>query len=63
MAREVLDIARIAGRWLKVVSAFPHGRNATATRGTHGTDWFRMGREPYDACLDSRDYRPSRWAG
>ena len=58
VAREVRDIARSEGRWLKVVSAFPHGPNATSTRGIDGTDWFRMNREFYDACLDSRDYRP-----
>jgi len=58
VAREVRDIARSEGRWLKVVSAFPHGPNATSTRGIDGTDWFRMDREFYDACLDSRDYRP-----
>ena len=60
VAREIRDIARAAGRWLKAVSAFPHGPNATATRGIDRTDWFRMDREFYDACLDARDYRPRR---
>ena len=60
VAREVRDIARAERRWLKVVSAFPHGPNATATRGIDRTDWFRMDREFYDACLDPRDYRPRR---
>ena len=58
VAREVRDIARSEGKWLKIVSAFPHGPNATSTRGIDGTDWFRMDREFYDACLDARDYRP-----
>ena len=60
VAWEIRDIARATGRWLKVVSAFPHGPNATATRGIDRTDWFRMDREFYDGCLDPRDYRPRR---
>ena len=60
VAREVRDIARSQGRWLKIVSAFPHGDRATSARGIDRTDWFRMDREFYDACLDLRDYRPGR---
>ena len=60
VAWEFRDISRSADRWLKVVSAFPHGPNATSTRGIDRTDWFRMDREFYDACLDPRDYRPRR---
>ena len=60
VAREVRDISRSAGRWLKAVSAFPHGPNATSPRGIDRTDWYRMDREFYDACLDPRDYRPRR---
>ena len=60
VAREVRDISRSAERWLKVVSAFPVGPNATVRRGIDRTDWFRMDREFYDACLDPRDYRPDR---
>lgn len=56
---EARDIPQSEGRWLKLVSAFPHGPNATSPRGIDGTDWFRMDREFYDACLDSRDYRLS----
>ncbi len=60
VAREVRDIARSQGRWLKIVSAFPHGDRATSARGIDRTDWFRMDRAFYDACLDPRDYRPGR---
>ena len=62
VAREIRDIARSEGRWLKIVSAFPHGPNATSQRGIDKTDWFRIDREFYDACLDPRDYRPKRRA-
>ena len=61
VALEVRDIAQAQGRWLKIVSAFPHGEEATSMRGINSTDWFRMDREFYDACLDPRDYRPDRW--
>ena len=60
VAGEVRDIARSANRWLKMVSAFPHGPNASVKRGIDRTDWFRMDRGFYDACLDPRDYRPRR---
>ena len=60
VAGEVRDISRSAERWLKVVSAFPVGPDATSTRGVNRTDWFRMDREFYDSCLDARDYRPRR---
>ena len=59
VALEVRDIARSTNRWLKIVSAFPYGPNATASRGVDRTDWFRMTREFYDSCLDPRDYRPA----
>ncbi|MYH91868.1 MAG: NYN domain-containing protein [Gammaproteobacteria bacterium] len=60
VAREIRDISRSQGRWLKIVSAFPDASGATARRGISGTDWFRMDRAFYDACLDTRDYRPPR---
>ena len=60
VAREIRDISQSQGRWLKIVSAFPDASGATAWRGIAGTDWFRMDRAFYDACLDTRDYRPPR---
>ena len=60
VAQEVRDIARAHVRWLKVVSAFPHGPNASATRGIDRMDWFRMDRAFYEDCLDPRDYRPKK---
>ena len=58
VAREVRGVSRSERRWLKVVSAFPSGSRATASRGIDKTDWFRMDEAFYNACLDSRDYRP-----
>lgn len=59
-ANDVREVSRTEGRWIKVVSAFPAGPKATASRGIDKTDWFRMDRDFYDACLDSRDYRRKR---
>ncbi len=60
VAHEIRDISRARDCWLKVVSAFPHGPNASSDRGIDRTDWFRMDREFYNSCLDPRDYRPRR---
>lgn len=57
VATEVREIARQQSRWVKVVSAFPVGPNATSARGIDKTDWFTMDQAFYDACLDPRDYR------
>ena len=58
VADEIRAISRSQGRWLKVVSAFPSNPQATTRRGIDKTDWFRIERSLYDACLDHRDYRP-----
>ena len=60
VAEEVREIARSQQRWVKVVSAFPSGPNATSNRGIDKTDWFPMDQAFYDACLDPHDYRPPR---
>ncbi len=59
-ANDVHEIARSDQRWIKVVSAYPSGPNATSNRGIDKTDWVRMDQAFYDACLDPRDYRPRR---
>lgn len=55
---EVKQIAKEQARWIKLVSAYPNGPNASSSRGINGTDWFRIEKANYDACLDPRDYRP-----
>lgn len=57
VAEEIRYIARSENRWLKIVSAFPVSPTASATRGINKTDWFRVDRAFYDACLDPQDYR------
>ena len=60
VADEIRTISRSANRWLKAVSAFPTSPQATTRRGIDKTDWFRIERAVYDACLDHRDYRSPR---
>ncbi len=57
-ADEVRLIAREQGRWIKLASAFPFSPTTTNRRGINKTDWLRIDRATYDACLDPRDYRP-----
>ena len=44
-------------RWIKVACAFPSSPTSRNRRGINKTDWIRIDRETYDACLDRRDYR------
>jgi hypothetical protein len=43
---------------LAQMGAFPSSPTSRNTRGINGSDWIRIDRAAYDACLDSRDYRP-----
>ncbi len=58
VAEEVRAIAQEQSRWIKVASAFPFSPTTRNRRGVEKTDWIRIDRATYDACLDRRDYRP-----
>lgn len=58
VADEMREIARQQSRWLKMASAFPASPASQNRRGINGTDWIKIDRTTYDACLDARDYRP-----
>src|SRR5439155_21614536 len=58
VADEIRLIADIQKRWIKVASAFPVSPVPHNKRGINGTDWIRIDRATYDACIDTRDYRP-----
>lgn len=60
VAEEVRVIAREQGRWIKIASAFPCLSNSSNRRGIDKTDWIRIDRSTYDACLDTYDHRPKR---
>lgn len=57
VAEEIRMIARSKQRWIKMASAYPYSP-AAKVRGINKTDWIPIERATYDACLDSRDYRP-----
>jgi len=55
--KEVKRISRQQKRWIRIASAFPVSSNSSNHRGINETDWIKIDRALYDACLDSRDYR------
>jgi len=57
VAAEIRVIAREQHRWIKVACAFPASPARLNNRGIDKTDWIRIERKVYDACLDRRDYR------
>jgi uncharacterized LabA/DUF88 family protein len=56
-ADEVRAISRESDRWIKIASAFPSSPTSRNRRGVNKTDWIRIDRATYDACLDPNDYR------
>ena len=58
VADEVRAISIQQNRWIKLACAFPVSPTYTNKRGINKTDWVRIDRATYDACLDPRDYRP-----
>jgi uncharacterized LabA/DUF88 family protein len=58
VAEEIRVIAREQDRWIKIACAYPFSPTTRNRRGINKTDWIRIDRATYDACLDRRDYRP-----
>lgn len=59
---DVKKIAVLEKRWIRLACAFPVSPTVPKPRGINGTDWLRLDRATYDACLDPNDYRPKRSA-
>ena len=57
VADEFRQIAGERDRWLKIASAFPVSPAARNRRGINKTDWVKIERAMYDACVDPWDYR------
>ncbi len=55
---DLFEISKVQQRPIKVICAFPDSPDASSRRGVEKTEWFKMDRSFYDACLDPRDYRP-----
>lgn len=62
VADEIRLISREQNRWLKIACAFPVSPVVPKPRGINSTDWIKIDRATYDACLDNRDYRPKKKA-
>ena len=60
LADEIRALAHEQGRWIKIASAFPTSPTSKNKRGINGTDWIKIDRATYDACIDPKDYRPKR---
>lgn len=58
VAEEIRVLASQQQRWIKLACAFPVSPTTINRRGVNKTDWILIDRQTYDACLDSRDYRP-----
>lgn len=58
VADEIRAIAQDQKRWIKIASAYPFSPAVKHWRGIEKTDWVRIDRATYDACIDTRDYRP-----
>lgn len=63
VAAEIREIAREQARWIKVASAFPWSPTSRNVRGIDKTDWIRIDRATYNACVDRRDYRTKQSPG
>jgi uncharacterized LabA/DUF88 family protein len=60
LADEVRRIATQQNRWVKLACAFPASSTYTNRRGINKTDWIRIEKDTYDACIDPNDYRLKR---
>lgn len=58
VADEIRKIARQQERWIKMACAFPSSPTSRNRRGINRTDWLRIDRATYDACIDPNEYRP-----
>lgn len=59
VADEIRVVAREQVRWIKIATAFPDSPTLTNRRGVNRTDWLRIDRATYNACIDPRNYRPT----
>ncbi len=60
VADEVRRISMQQRRWIKIACAYPVSPTYQNTRGINSTDWIRIDRATYDACVDPNGYRPKK---
>jgi len=61
VADEIRIIAKEQDRWIKMASAFCYSPTSQNRRGVNKTDWLKIERVLYDACIDPKDYRSPIW--
>jgi uncharacterized LabA/DUF88 family protein len=57
VADEIRAISKQQNRWIKMACAYPLSPTVSNRRGINGTDWIKISKTDYDACIDPRDYR------
>ena len=57
LADLIRSVASRESRWIKIASAYPDSPARAYRRGINSTDWIRINKATYDACIDPRDYR------
>ena len=60
VADEIRAISKEQIRWVKMACAFPFSPVTSNRRGINGTDWIKIDRKIYDACLDPKDHRAKK---
>ncbi len=58
VADEIRQIAKQQIQWIRIACAFSYSPASANRRGINGSDWIKIDHATYDACLDTRDYRP-----
>ena len=56
-ADEIRVIAKLQKRWIHISCAYPVSPTTRNKRGINHSDWIKIERPTYDACLDPTDYR------
>jgi uncharacterized LabA/DUF88 family protein len=57
VADEIRVIAHQQNRWIQMACAYPVSPTIVNKRGINGTEWIKIDRQTYDACVDPKDYR------
>lgn len=57
VADEIRVISRLRARWIQIACAYPVSPTTKNKRGINHTDWIKIDRATYDACIDPTDYR------
>jgi uncharacterized LabA/DUF88 family protein len=56
VADEIVKISKEQKRWIRIASAFPVSPTYKG-RGIDKTEWIKIDKQSYDACIDFNDYR------